>query len=104
MYDLAAPLILALIALQTLVMLDPILRPAPTVAGAGALMSIVAIAILPAPIAVSAPVALSGWTVAVFATGMALSSVRRRSALRQRFLVPLGDCAAELPHERGKGR
>jgi hypothetical protein len=104
MYDLAAPLILALIALQTLVMLGPILRPAPPVVGAAALMSIVAIAILAVPIKVSAPIALSGWSVAVFATVMAICSVGRRSALRQRFLVLPEDCAAELPHERGKGQ
>ncbi|AQR72862.1 hypothetical protein [Sphingomonas sp. LM7] len=104
MYDLAAPLILALIALQTLVMLDPILRPAPPVAGATALMSIVAIAILPAPIKVTAPIALSAWTVAVFATVMALCSIRYRSALRPRAHVILEDSAADRPHECGKGR
>jgi hypothetical protein len=104
MHNLAPPLILALIALQTMVMLDPIVRPALPVAGAATLMSIVAIAVLPAPLPVSAPISLSAWAVAVFATVMALCSIRRRSALRQRLHVPLADCAEEFPHGYGKDR
>lgn len=104
MHDLAAPLILALIALQTLVMLGPVVRPTLLVAVPAILMSLVAIAILPSPIPVSAPIAISGWVTAVFAMVMALCSIRRRSALQERLHAHLSDCAKEFPHEGGKSR
>jgi len=104
MHDLAAPLILALIALQAMIMLDPIVRPALPVAGIATLMSLVAITILPSPIPVSAPIAISGWVIAVFATVMALSPIRRRSARQERLHAHLADCAKEFPHEGGKSR
>jgi hypothetical protein len=78
MHDLGTPLILALIALQALVVFDSPKGPAQPTAFGAALMTIVAIAIMPVPIPVDRTLALSSWAVAIFSIFMALWSARQR--------------------------
>jgi len=94
MYDLGTPLILALVALQALAVLDsPNAAPQPIAWGA-ALMTIVAIAIMPVPIPVDKTLALSGWAAAIFAIVMALWSARQRVMRRPCPAFPIEHWAA----------
>lgn len=104
MHDLSVPLMIALIALQLIIVVEPDgPKLAAPLAVGGTLMSIVAITLmLHLSVPVSRTVALGGWTVAIVASVVALRSIRLVLERRSTAQVTLGCSSVEhsqLPEE-----